>query len=102
MATASPPAPTLGTTPPPPPGDPATWSRPDDAIRQANLDSMKRRATALLALAAIVFAVTRVFESRYPWLGYLRAMAEASLIGGLADWFAVTALFKHPLGIPIP
>lgn len=63
---------------------------------------MKRRATALLALAAAVFAVSRFFESHYPWLGYIRAMAEASLIGGLADWFAVTALFKHPLGIPIP
>jgi uncharacterized membrane-anchored protein YjiN (DUF445 family) len=41
-------------------------------------------------------------ESRYPWLGYVRATAEAAMVGGLADWFAVTALFRHPLGIPIP
>src|SRR5687767_11556236 len=63
---------------------------------------MKRRATGLLVLATIVYIITRVFESRYEWLGFLRAMAEASMVGGLADWFAVTALFRHPLGIPIP
>jgi len=63
---------------------------------------MKRRATGLLALSGVVFAVASVLESRYPWLGYVRATAEASLVGGLADWFAVTALFRHPLGIPIP
>ena len=40
--------------------------------------------------------------ARYPWLAYVRATAEASMIGGVADWFAVTALFRHPLGIPIP
>jgi len=63
---------------------------------------MKRRATLLLAGATVVFIITRLFESRYPWLGYIRATAEAGMIGGLADWFAVTALFRHPLGIPIP
>src|SRR5256712_162733 len=63
---------------------------------------MKRRATGLLALAAVVFAGASVFEAQYPWLGYVRATAEASLVGGLADWFAVTALFRHPLGLPIP
>ncbi len=78
------------------------WSRPDDAERQDRLDAMKRRATGLLALAAGVFAGATVLESRYPWVGYVRATAEASLVGGLADWFAVTALFRHPLGIPIP
>src|ERR1041384_2992504 len=78
------------------------WSRPDDAERQAQLDAMKWRATALLGFAAIVFGVALAFENRYPWLGYVRATAEASLVGGLADWFAVTALFRHPLGIPIP
>src|SRR5437016_14496372 len=76
--------------------------RPDDAERLARLAAMKRRATALLALAAAVFAAARAYESRYPWLGYLRAAAEASLVGGLADWFAVTALFRRPLGLPIP
>jgi uncharacterized membrane-anchored protein YjiN (DUF445 family) len=74
-----------------------SWSRPDDAVRQAQLDAMKRRATGLLALAAAVFAGASVFEAQYPWLGYVRATAEASL-----DWFAVTALFRHPLGLPIP
>jgi uncharacterized membrane-anchored protein YjiN (DUF445 family) len=78
------------------------WSRPDDATRQAQLDAMRRRATGLLALAAAVFAAARTFEGRWPWLGFVRATAEASLVGGLADWFAVTALFRHPLGIPIP
>jgi uncharacterized membrane-anchored protein YjiN (DUF445 family) len=63
---------------------------------------MKRRATGLLAVALLIFIVALVFEPQYPWLGYVRATAEASLVGGLADWFAVTALFKHPLGIPIP
>ena len=63
---------------------------------------MKRRATGLLAVAAVVFAVASILEARHPWLGYVRATAEASLVGGLADWFAVTALFRHPLGIPIP
>src|SRR3989442_538432 len=78
------------------------WSRPDDASRQAQLDAMKRRATGLLALAVVVFVAARIFEAQYPWLGWVRATAEASLVGGLADWFAVTALFRHPLGLPIP
>src|SRR5690242_11803339 len=78
------------------------WSRPDDAVRQAQLDAMKRRATGLLGLAAVIFVGASLFESAYPWLGYVRATAEASLVGGLADWFAVTALFRHPLGLPIP
>jgi uncharacterized membrane-anchored protein YjiN (DUF445 family) len=46
--------------------------------------------------------VTRMFEPQHPWLGYLRATAEASMVGGIADWFAITALFRHPLNIPIP
>jgi uncharacterized membrane-anchored protein YjiN (DUF445 family) len=85
------------------PASPASlWARPDDAARQARLDTMKRRATGLLALAAAVFLAARALEARYPWVGFIRATAEASLVGGLADWFAVTALFRHPLGIPIP
>lgn len=74
----------------------------DESVRQAQLDSMKRRATLLLAGATVLFIVTRLFESRYTWLGYIRATMEAAMVGGLADWFAVTALFRHPLGIPIP
>jgi uncharacterized membrane-anchored protein YjiN (DUF445 family) len=68
----------------------------------ARLRVMRRWATGLLVLAGIVFLIARVFEARYPWLGFVRAAAEASLVGGLADWFAVTAIFRHPLGIPIP
>src|SRR2546428_8897528 len=78
------------------------WSRPDDAERQARLDAMKRRATGLLAIALLVFVAASVFEPQFPWLGYVRATAEASLVGGLPDWFAVTALFRHPPGLPIP
>lgn len=74
----------------------------DEATKEARLARMKRRATGLLALASLVFIVARLLEPRYPWLGFLRATAEASMIGGLADWFAVTALFRHPMGIPIP
>src|SRR3954449_1318315 len=68
------------------------WTRPDDAERQARLDAMKRRATGFLAIALVVFVAASIYEPLYPWLGYVRATAEASLVGGLADWFAVTAL----------
>jgi uncharacterized membrane-anchored protein YjiN (DUF445 family) len=78
------------------------WTRPDDAERRDRLNAMKRRATSLLGLAGAVFILARILEARWPWLGYVRATAEASLVGGLADWFAVTALFRHPLGIRIP
>lgn len=63
---------------------------------------MKAWATGLLVLATVVFVVAKLFEARYPWLGIVVATAEASMVGALADWFAVTALFRHPLGIPIP
>jgi len=74
----------------------------DEATRQAALDRMKRRATALLVLSTVVFFAARLLEPRFPWLGIVRATAEAAMVGGLADWFAVTALFRHPMGIPIP
>src|SRR5258707_15844595 len=63
---------------------------------------MRGREAALLGVALLVFVVASIYEPLYPWLGYVRATAEASLVGGLADWFAVTALFRHPLGLPIP
>jgi uncharacterized membrane-anchored protein YjiN (DUF445 family) len=75
---------------------------PDEAEKQRRLDQMKRRATGLLVGAVVVYVLTRLLEERFPWIGFVRAMAEAAMIGGLADWFAVTALFRHPLGIPIP
>ena len=74
----------------------------DEALKQAQLRKMKRLATGMLLVATAIFIVTRLLEPRYPWLAFVRATAEAAMIGGLADWFAVTALFRHPLGIPIP
>jgi uncharacterized membrane-anchored protein YjiN (DUF445 family) len=63
---------------------------------------MKIVATGLLVLMAALFAVTRVLEGRYPELTFVKSFTEAAMVGGLADWFAVTALFRHPLGLPIP
>ena len=74
----------------------------DAALRQARLDRMKRIATGLFLLVTAIYIVTRLLEARYPWLGWLRAMSEAAMVGALADWFAVTALFRRPLGLPIP
>ena len=73
-----------------------------DRERGRQLRRMKWRASGLLIAAAVVFVVTRRFESDHDWLGYIRATAEAAMVGGLADWFAVTALFRHPLRLPIP
>lgn len=66
------------------------------------LKKMRRIATALLLFVTIVYLVCRVFGDGQTWLGYVQAFAEASMVGALADWFAVTALFRHPLGLPIP
>ncbi len=63
---------------------------------------MKVVATGLLVFMAAVFAAARLLEPAHSWLSYVKAFAEAAMVGGLADWFAVTALFRHPLGLPIP
>jgi len=63
---------------------------------------MKAAATGLLVVMAGVFVAARILQPQYPWLAYVKAFAEAAMVGGLADWFAVTALFRHPLGLPIP
>lgn len=68
----------------------------------AQLTKVRRIATGLLLLMALIFVFAKRFELAYPWLTLLRSFAEAAMVGALADWFAVTALFKHPLGIPIP
>jgi uncharacterized membrane-anchored protein YjiN (DUF445 family) len=93
---------TLPTTiePAPPPAELAP--RKDEATRKAELKRMKRMASGLLVVALAVFLVALMLEAVYPWMGFVRATAEASLVGGLADWFAVTALFRRPLGLPIP
>jgi uncharacterized membrane-anchored protein YjiN (DUF445 family) len=69
---------------------------------QSGAQGMKLVATGLLVVMAGVFVAARALEAQYPWLGYLKSFSEAAMVGGLADWFAVTALFRHPLGIPIP
>jgi uncharacterized membrane-anchored protein YjiN (DUF445 family) len=69
---------------------------------QPGAAGMKLAATSLLVVMAAVFFLTRQFEAAYPSLGWVKAFAEAAMVGGLADWFAVTALFRHPLGLPIP
>ena len=70
-----------------------------DAVRRRGLRQMRTVALCLLLLAALVFALTLGQEG---FLGFVNAGAEASMVGAIADWFAVTALFRHPLGIPIP
>ena len=63
---------------------------------------MQALATGLLGAMALVFALASYGAARWPWAAYVRAFAEAAMVGGVADWFAVTALFRRPLGLPIP
>jgi uncharacterized membrane-anchored protein YjiN (DUF445 family) len=73
-----------------------------DVERRRDLRRMKLFATGLLVFAAVVFVVARAFEDEGAWVGYVESAAEAAMVGALADWFAVTALFRYPLGLPIP
>ena len=68
----------------------------------SGLRRMRWLATGLLVAMACLYLAARQFEHVHPAMGFLRAFAEAAMVGGLADWFAVTALFRHPLGLPIP
>ena len=77
-------------------------TRPASNPVQPGAAGMKAAATGLLVVMAAVYVATRQLEPAYPWLGWVKAFAEAAMVGGLADWFAVTALFRHPLGLPIP
>jgi uncharacterized membrane-anchored protein YjiN (DUF445 family) len=70
--------------------------------QQLQLTRIRRIATGLLVLMTVIFFAARFLESRYHALAFVRAFAEAAMIGALADWFAVTALFKQPFGLPIP
>ena len=74
----------------------------DDDQRRRDLRRMKAVATSLFVVAAVIFIVARAQETGGNAWGYVRATAEAAMVGALADWFAVTALFKHPMGLPIP
>jgi len=74
----------------------------EDARKAQALRKMKTVATLLFVFAAVVFLIAKINEDQGTWVGYVRAIAEAAMVGALADWFAVTALFRHPLRIPIP
>jgi uncharacterized membrane-anchored protein YjiN (DUF445 family) len=82
-------------------GQPAVSTASDPGLVR-RLRRMRVFATALLGVMAVIYVGTTWFASPTPYLGAIRAFAEAALVGGLADWFAVTALFRRPLGLPIP
>ena len=71
-------------------------------LAQGGARGMSIMATGMLVAMAAVFLIANRFDEAYPALGFVKAFAEAAMVGGLADWFAVTALFRHPLGVPIP
>ena len=73
-----------------------------EAAMARRLARMRWIATGLMVAMAALFVAASLLLPRHPWLGLVQAFAEAGLIGALADWFAVTALFRHPLGLPVP
>ena len=89
-------------------GAPRLWRAPMTPLSRFNpaqpgAAGMKAAATGLLVvMAGDLPRRARTSSPTYPWLGFVKAFAEAAMVGGLADWFAVTALFRHPLGLPIP
>jgi uncharacterized membrane-anchored protein YjiN (DUF445 family) len=90
------PAETMSASPLPAPGHEPV------ALRARRLAAARRRATALLAAATALFVAVTAIGVHGTLLGYVQAGAEAAMVGGVADWFAVTALFRRPLGLPIP
>src|SRR5215469_3342136 len=83
---------------------PTTFSfdAPGDAARAADLRRVKMLATLVLVCTLALFVIAKSLVSVHPVFGFVAAFAEAATIGGLADWYAVVALFKRPLGLPIP
>jgi len=83
---------------------PATFSfsSPGDAVRAAELRRVKALATLVLAGTLALFVTAKILLPVHPAFGFVAAFAEAATIGGLADWYAVVALFRRPLGLPIP
>src|SRR5579863_10440084 len=71
-------------------------------LRKHRLAVARRRATALLGLVTVLFIVVTAVGVHGTLLGFVQAGAEAAMVGGVADWFAVTAVFRHPLGLKIP
>lgn len=80
---------------------PAYLSRGGVAVPTGGIN-IRVVATGMLIVMAIVFIGAKYFQDVHPAVGFVRAFAEAAMVGGLADWFAVTALFRHPMGLPIP
>lgn len=76
----------------------------NDDLKRKQLNKYKTFATGLFVFMALLFIGTTLLQKTNPshWIGYIRAFSEAAMVGALADWFAVTALFKKPLGLPIP
>jgi len=75
---------------------------PDAAQKFHDLRRMRLIATSLLGFMTLVFVATSFAISAWPGLAYVRAFAEAAMVGACADWFAVVALFRRPFGLPIP
>lgn len=75
---------------------------PAETEKLRGLRRMKTLALSLLFVAAVIFAISFALQGTYPWLQYVRAASEGAMVGALADWFAVTALFRRPMGLPIP
>ena len=84
------------------PRTPMTQLSPADQERLRALRRMKAVALGALVFMAVAFVFAFAFQERLGWLAYVRAAAEGGMVGALADWFAVTALFRRPLGLPIP
>ncbi len=90
--------------PAPPPAPLVPLGGIDDEVKRRDLRRMKMVATGFLLGATAVFLAASAWQANGgpDWIGYVRAAAEAGMVGALADWFAVTALFRRPLGLPIP
>ena len=76
--------------------------RPKDLLTPHPAQRMRLVATGMLVAMAALFIAARATVHLHPAIAFVQAFAEAAMVGGLADWFAVTALFRHPLGLPIP
>ena len=79
-----------------------SFDAPGDAARAAELRRVKALATLVLAGTLALFVAAKALLHVHPAFGFVAAFAEAATIGGLADWYAVVALFRRPLGLPIP
>jgi len=80
----------------------SSFDAPGDAARAAELRRVKALATLVLAATLLLFVIAKLLLPLHPFFGFVAAFAEAATIGGLADWYAVVALFRRPLGLPIP